>query len=423
MIKTAFFIILSSFLFFGCEKFVEVGIPPNQLSSKTTFDDESGANSAVSAIYAALSTGSLSANMQLAMEYYGGDLVYNGTADNYVQFLNGSIQTDNSLISSFWNELYQNIYNCNTTIESLERSHLTSDTKNRFRAECLFLRAFNYSFLVKCWGDVPLILDTDWQTNQSLGRSPEATVYEQMASDLEEAKALFDTNAVSDNTRANYYTATALLSRIYFRMENWEKAIENVNLTLSNTSYSMETVSNVFLNNSKETIFQLTSISPSYQNTNLGQQMVPSVTTSIPTVGISASLVADLSDNDQRWQWIGTNEVQELPYYYPYKYKEGYFSTEKKENLIVLRLAEQYLIRAMAHLKLDQSVDALNDLNVVRSRSADVYETLSEAAILKEMKLEFFAEWGIGNLHSINYWPIPLAQLEANPFLTPTPGY
>lgn len=423
-IKYTTFIFLISAILLGCNKFVEVDIPPNQLSSENVFNDENSATAAVSGIYASLSTGFLSANMQFAMGYSFEDLIYNGSDDNYRQFMNKSIQVDNSFISSFWNGLYQYIYYCNSALESLDNSNLNLEFKKRLIAECLFVRAFCYSYLVKCWGGVPLILTTDWQANQSVERSSYQVVYQQIISDLEEAKILFEDVKILEHTRANYYSATALLSRVYIQLQDWEKAEENANIVLTNTLFALENTLNVFLSNSRETLFQLSSINPSYQNTNIGQQIIPWSSTSIPAIGIPEEFLSEFSENDLRVNnWIENSNVQNIQYYFPFKYREGRFSTERRENLIVMRLAEQYLNRSIARLELGRQEEALSDLNIVRSRASNAYTTITRENIYREFRLEYFCEWGLTNLKTDMFWPIPMTQMDANPFLEQNPGY
>ncbi len=67
---------------------------------------------------------------------------------------------------------------------------------------------------------------------------------------------------------------------------------------------------------------------------------------------------------------------------------------------MVLRLSEQYLIRAEARAHLSNLTGSIDDLNIIRSRAGltDLPSSLDEvaitAAIAQEKRIEFFAEWG-----------------------------
>lgn len=69
------------------------------------------------------------------------------------------------------------------------------------------------------------------------------------------------------------------------------------------------------------------------------------------------------------------------------------------QYLVVLRLTEQYLVRAEARAQLGKQEEAMTDLNLVRSRAGlEPINTNSRpklvTAIFKERQTEFFAEWG-----------------------------
>ena len=114
---------------------------------------------------------------------------------------------------------------------------------------------------------------------------------------------------------------------------------------------------------------------------------------------------------------------------------------------MVLRLAEQYLIRAEARVNQEKLEEGLIDLNKVRSRSnasliqSNDTESALEA-IQNERRLELFNEWGhrwldlkrtdtaIETLSFKPGWqttdlfyPIPEQELLRNPNMTPNDGY
>jgi len=135
-------------------------------------------------------------------------------------------------------------------------------------------------------------------------------------------------------------------------------------------------------------------------------------------------------------------------FYYPYKYKNILSSSPTVEDFMILRLGEQYLIRAEASAELGNTAAALADLNVVRARAGLAAVTVSSpaaalTAIMHERQIELFTEWGnrwydlkrTGTATAVlssektawqanaELYPVPRTQLSVNPLLTQNPGY
>ena len=100
--------------------------------------------------------------------------------------------------------------------------------------------------------------------------------------------------------------------------------------------------------------------------------------------------------------WTDSMSVGTAVYYFPYKYKLAYTGEPPTEYPTMLRLAEQFLIRAEARAQqgnLSGPNSAVSDLNVVRTRaglagsSAQTLPAMMNA-ILKERRMELFTEYG-----------------------------
>jgi hypothetical protein len=154
--------------------------------------------------------------------------------------------------------------------------------------------------------------------------------------------------------------------------------------------------------------------------------------------------------------WIDSTKYMGIQYYYPYKYQIGRSQASITgpyiEYYMVLRLAEQYLIRAEAEANgAGNGInDAIVDLNYIRSRAnllpyaGPVDQNSVLNAIFHERQIEFFSEWGhrwldlkrtgqavttlsaakkINILSSSLLYPIPISELQADPNLSQNPGY
>src|SRR5690606_6575879 len=117
--------------------------------------------------------------------------------NKYGPFAQHEIMTINNPASSanlsLWSSAYNIIYLVNSVIEGLEESdRLTENIKESLMGQALFVRAFTYFYLVNLYGDVPLVLTTEYQTNTLAARTPEDEVWKQIESDLDRAMLLLE---------------------------------------------------------------------------------------------------------------------------------------------------------------------------------------------------------------------------------------
>jgi starch-binding outer membrane protein, SusD/RagB family len=102
--------------------------------------------------------------------------------------------------------------------------------------------------------------------------------------------------------------------------------------------------------------------------------------------------------DERRTDWVDS-VIVDTTYYFPYKYKSANYGDPVSEYFMVLRLGEQYLIRAEAEANLNDITDAANDLNTIRLRAGLLPTTANTQsamlqAILHERKVELFTEMG-----------------------------
>lgn len=449
LISAQFFILNS------CKKLIEVDYPTDQLNSDLVFLDSSTAISAVTGIYSEMLSGrNLFTNS--ATTLYGGlsaDELYYYSSGLNDEFAKNEITEANhyTIDNAFWKPAYKNIYAANLAIEKLEGSQAISSTlKKQLIGEAKFIRAFCYFHLVNLFGDVPLIISSNYQSAAKTPRIPTAEVYTQIIKDLIDAKLLLSTNYTSsEKVRPNKWTAVALLARCYLYTESWREAEMEASAIITSGQYSLESnLNNVFLKNNAEAIWQLMPVRPGY-NTYEGLEILPASIYASPTYIITPTLLLsfEISDN-RKIAWIKSRIFNNDTINYPYKYKilNG---TVLNEYYTVFRLAEQYLIRAEAEINQNKILEAQADINRIRNRAGlsntsanDI--SLLKVAIEKERRAELFSEWAhrwfdlkrtgqANNVLSILkgdtwqvtdlLWPIPKPEINLNPFLIQNPGY
>lgn len=454
--KATLYILYLLFIFslLSCESFVQVDVPPNELSTSNTYKDQASVEAVFAGIYSSLSnsTHRLSAEMQIGLALNSDELIYSGSAQNYNQFLNSSIQTDNSTIRDTWMNTYNSIYTVNAAIEGLLASVDLEDVlKSRYIGEAKFLRAFFYFYLVNLYGEVPLLTGTDYEINSTLGRSSVDLLYQQIVSDLLESKALLPKDYLNpERTRPSYYAACSLLAKVFLYLEDYQNAEIESSHVIDEGRFELSKLELTFKKESKETIWQLMPVFPNY-NTSMGRFLIPTSLTNntMPSYYFNGEFVEGFQTDDGRvLNWLGYKTLSDKSYFFPYKYQVQRNSI-LTEYLIIFRLAELYLIRAEARGKQDKFNGAREDLNMIRLRAGlDQLPDLNNhdliTMIMLERKRELFCEWGnrwfdlkrwgilddiIGPMKGIEWnltdavWPIPLSEMESNPLLNQNPGY
>lgn len=440
---------------FSCDEFVDVDPPTTQISRITLFEDDASAMSTLSGIYSDMmnSTGFASGNTGSVT------LLSGASADDFVNYAealepfssNSIVSSNPTLTNSLWGSCYKYIWYANSILEGLTTTEsLKEETRFQLEGEAKFIRAFCYFYLVNLFGDVPLLTSTDYRINRMASRMPVERVYELITSDLERAEHLLPDDFSLSNeerVRPNQWAATALLARVYLYMNRWKPAAMKASALIDATFlFALEiNPEDVFLKNSRETIWQLMPVVPGL-NTYEGRNFIISVTPQYIT--LSQGLLDSFETNDLRKTiWIDSLVSGEDVFYYPAKYKipSGSILTEYS---MVLRLAEQYLIRAEARLHQGDLSGAIQDLNVIRNRSnlpgieAVTAEELG-MAIEQERRVEFFSEWGhrwmdlartdrsdaVLGVVKMDWqstdvlYPIPFSELENNPNLKQNKGY
>jgi hypothetical protein len=451
---------------FSCTKFVQVDPPTSQLVTASVFSNNSTATAAQTAIYSEMISNFYPFYIPFFTGMSGDELTNYSTYTQFIQLYSNSLNAVNGAYTSIWTSAYNYIYQENAIIEGLQNNTAISPSiAQQLTGESKFIRAFWNFYLSNCFGDIPLVTKTSYTVNESLARSPLAQVYQQIISDLKDAQNLLNTNfvdasdttATTDRVRPTKWAAKALLSRVYLFNGNFDSAeIQSTSIINNSSMFALDTLNEVFLKNSSEAIWQLLPVVSGY-NTPEGNFFIltgaPSTGSGMQTSTLSNELLNAFEMGDlRRFNWVDSIIVGATTYYYPYKYKVASGST-LTEYSMVLRLAEQYLIRAEARAEQGNMAGAFSDLNTIRNRAGlpdyagntDLTSVLT--AILHERQVELFTEWGhrwldlkrTDNVNSVmnivtplkggiwntnaQLYPIPQSERNNDPNMTQNPGY
>lgn len=440
----------------SCKKFVEIEPPPTEVTTATVFSDSTAAASAMTGLYSQMMSSNLffmNGGLTLLPALSADEITRTSPNASFDVFTVNAIAPNNSLLqNNLWRSAYGYIYQCNAIIEGAAKSSsLSPSFKQRLIAEARFNRAFCYFYLVNLFGDVPLVAVTDYLINASMPRTQSSAVYAAIDADLQYAKSYLPA-MVTENIQPTSGAAAAMLARSKLFQKDWAAAEANATAVINSGLYSLPAnLSMVFVPGSSETIWQLVPVQPSF-NTAEGNVFIPANGTTRPTYVLTQSLQNAFDTGDaRRTAWIKTTVSNGQSYAFPYKYKERVstaIGAPPVEYNVVLRLAEQYLIRAEARVKQGKLSEANADLNVTRGRAGlpnvvATDDTSCLMAIEKERQREFFAEWGhrwfdlkrTGRADTVlsltksgwgpsdALYPIPFEEIQNNPALTQNPGY
>lgn len=321
---------------------------------------------------------------------------------------------ENSLFGSAYAQLYRHINRVNNLIAALpELSEGGEAERQSLLGEAYVLRAIGYLSLVNLYAQhytytpaathpgVPLLLRTP-STFDSPPRATVGAVYAQIVSDLK-AGAENIGPAAQRNAKPIWLSACAakaLLARVYAYMGNWEGVVEMSSAVINTCNYSLSTGS-AYLSGwadsgLSEAIFyvdlQEYKADDGSQANITAHSLIIGSGNPTPVCRVTQDLLSLFPSGDLRRNlYLPNGKGDILCAKYPYA--PNYLA-----NFPLLRLSEQYLLRAEAYAELNNDAAALADLNRIFLRSNPgamplaVAGTTLKAAIMEERRRELAFE-------------------------------
>lgn len=302
---------------------------------------------------------------------------------------------DNGMSLASWRTFYEAIKQANVVIkftpELLKDGIVTETSANAIMGQAYALRAYTYFYLVRIWGDVPLVIEPFLSYNdlRDFGREPQERVFQQIHLDLQEAVRLIPVSATS-RTTFTQAAAYAIDAHVFAWEHNYEKVIEQVDHVLNNTNYALTSLysPSISVNDndfkekvqssefakifnegrSKESIFELAF---SMDDGDDNQYLSSYLSGSFPTVRPNVEYAETFDDAD--WRAVVAHELASNGLYKVVKFTIGFNSDVDTRNIVLLRLADLYLLKAEAIVNLrdtdDDRKDAMDLVNRIRNRA------------------------------------------------------
>ncbi|WP_142686582.1 RagB/SusD family nutrient uptake outer membrane protein [Chitinophaga polysaccharea] len=456
----------------SCKKFIDTDGPITSISGKNVYDNDATSIAVLTGIYTKIS--------QSSVQYGGSDFssigyitgllsdeltLYIGNTDPTLASYYENAMSSRLQNSSFWNTIYNRIYIVNSAIEGLNNAkNLTESIRVQLMGEAKFIRALCYFYLVNLYGDIPLVTSPDYTVNMSLSKSPQGRVWAQIILDLTDAKKQLSANFLDatllvktdERVRPTQWAAIALLARSYLYTKDWDNAEKEASILIEQSDlFAIEPLNNEFKKNNREAIWQLQPVLRGWNTEDAKAYIIPKEygPNGASGVYISTYLLNAYEVNDKRKsQWLDSIEFAGTIYPFAYKYQLNSYGQSVNEYNTVLRLSEQYLIRAEARANLENFPGALEDIKKIREKAGltnITFTTKTEilSAILHERQVELFTEYGhrwfdlkrTNNINTVmnrvtadkggnwtpngQWFPIPFYDTQTNTNIQQNPGY
>ena len=393
-------IALLGFSFSSCSDFLEQN-PQTDLSENDFYKTADDILSAVNGAYSSLQEGDIYGNWYVFGEIPSDNTrnQLSGSVTTQNEFDQFYIDTQNSMIASFWKAAYKVINRTNTVLGRIDGIEINAELANRYKLECKFIRALMYFNLVRVYGDVPLVLkEISISESYDILREPKENVYNQIIADLKEAQGLPVSYSTAEDGRATQGAAKALLADVYMTLHKYAEAetilAEIINSgrysLLENTpgSLNIDGYKNVFSpvnHNSKEGIFEIQFLKGGYgEGSNYANNFAPenSGTNVVAVGGTGGNNIPEMDiynayeegdfrrdfsmslgyyDNRKNNEWVESRYVckfMDVPYQ----------NNDASNNYPEIRYADVILMYAEALNQNGKTAEACKYLNMTRRR-------------------------------------------------------
>ena len=371
----------------SCSDFLDQK-PDNYISDAAVIQTLSSAKAALNGAYHDLASSS----------YYGGqyfdagvnlaadNVTWTGSLNYYYDFDTHQYSAENQLLSYAWYAIYATVNQTNQVIDKVTVLNDGSESeRRRIIAEATVIRSLAFFDLARTWGNIPVVKQATSSPTQFDGvkQTKAKDVYRLVVDDV---LAIYnDLSELSDRVHVTRSAADAFLARVYLYLEQWDKAEQYASKVIDNGNYTLGTIQDLIDNKeTAESIWEL-AYSSSFTNQQSTYWRSPDQG-GRHEWGPSKELVLLLADptvgGDRKAFYQDFSSAQVPDYFVGTLYHRSTLD----DDVIIFRLAEQYLIRAEARANQQNVSGALSDLNIIRRR-ANVSEIVDVASTQELLNL------------------------------------
>jgi len=228
----------------GCSKAFFNRPPESTSTVGTYYQNDAQVQASTNVLYAAPWFGFNGKAFLATSELLSGNCVcYVGTDPEfgaYVNYTEGNATPD---VTATWNSLYTVVAQANALLGNLTTSvpsTVDKPTLNNAIGEAHLLRALAYFYLVRIFGNVPIITNPDTLTNSyaTVHTNPVTDVYKFITQELKFAEANC-TPGVAHTGHVSSGSASGLLAKVYLYEQNYDSARYEAELVINSGEFGL----------------------------------------------------------------------------------------------------------------------------------------------------------------------------------------
>ena len=384
----------------------------------------------------------------------------------------------NDFLNTIWSTCFATIARSNNILSRLDAVTMTDAQKNQYKGESLFLRAYSYFYLVRLFGNVPMV-DVAFRSPDEIMkfdmiRKPVSEIYSLIIKDLTEAATLLNGVTGLSKSQASVGASKTLLGKVYLTTKQYDLAKTVLKEVIDSKTYSLNPdYKKLFTNGNdelQESIFEIkymsgnvgegNSFSTVFMPSRFDVGMFPGNMQGSGRILPTRQMANSYEKGDLRRQASIGDSVKLITGKYEkelYGLKFVDFTTgivgDGGINFTSIRYADVLLMYAESLNETTNTAEAHTYINLVRSRAglaplAGLTKAEFALAMENERKVEFFLEghrWfdlartgrtlAVLNKYFLDnglrftvaehevIMPIPLREIDINPKLGQNQGY
>ncbi|PYF70632.1 RagB/SusD family nutrient uptake outer membrane protein [Pedobacter nutrimenti] len=175
----------------SCGKFLDT-TPKDFVSTADYYQTEAQLNTALNGVYDPLGSAFLYGDRMLGRLGLDADEMYFFRTTELTGVSVYDVSVADPYVLGYWQQCYQGINRANLLLENIHKASDISDAnRNSIKGEALFLRAYYHFMLVSNFSDVPLVLQSLPNADETdQARTPAKQVYDKIIMDMTEAEGL-----------------------------------------------------------------------------------------------------------------------------------------------------------------------------------------------------------------------------------------